>query len=192
MSGASATPAPRRIFGYGSLVWRPAFAYARRRTACVRGWRRRFYQGSPDHRGTPGAPGRVVTLLPDSSARVFGVVYELAADEAARVFRELDVRERAGYQRVVVTAEPVRAPEEAPSPDPVDAVMYVATPSNPEYLGPASLDAMARQIARAHGPSGSNREYLLRLAQSLRALGVHDPHVAALERALERLPPSGP
>ncbi len=179
---------PCRIFGYGSLVWRPAFAYARRHAACVHGWRRRFYQGSPDHRGTPGAPGRVATLLPAATERVFGVVYELAAAEAERVFAELDVREQAGYRRVVATAEPVRA--SASISRSMDAVMYVATPTNPEYLGPAPVDEIARQIARARGPSGSNREYLLRLAASLREFGVHDPHVAALERALERLSPS--
>ena len=28
------------IFGYGSLVWRPAFAHAERSPACVEGWAR--------------------------------------------------------------------------------------------------------------------------------------------------------
>lgn len=182
-----------RIFAYGSLVWRPAFAYARQHAACVRGWTRRFYQGSTDHRGIPGAPGRVVTLVPDASERVFGVVYEISPDEAARVLETLDVREQGGYERVVVQAEPLRAPARAsasrrsPPGRAVEALTYVATPENPNYLGPASLDEIARQIARSRGPSGSNREYLLRLAESLRQLGVHDPHVAALERALALL-----
>ncbi|MBC8071010.1 MAG: gamma-glutamylcyclotransferase, partial [Deltaproteobacteria bacterium] len=38
------------VFGYGSLLWRPGFAYADRAPALLRGWSRRFYQGSPDHR----------------------------------------------------------------------------------------------------------------------------------------------
>ena len=46
------------IFGYGSLIWRPDFAFEESRIAVLMGWRRAFTQGSPDHRGTPRAPGR--------------------------------------------------------------------------------------------------------------------------------------
>lgn len=48
--------------GFGSLVHTPGFAFKGRVQGLIRGYRRVFWQGSTDHRGVPGAPGRVVTL----------------------------------------------------------------------------------------------------------------------------------
>jgi hypothetical protein len=57
-----------------------------------------------------------------------------------------------------------------------DVLVYIATPnveSNVNYLGPAPLEAIAQQIASAHGPSGPNYEYLYNLAAAIRE--VHHP-----------------
>jgi gamma-glutamylcyclotransferase, plant len=51
------------------------------------------------------------------------------------------------------------------------ALVYIASAdrqANANYLGPAPLDAMARRIAVAEGPSGPNRDYLYRLALAMR------------------------
>ena len=93
------------VFGYGSLIWRPGMAFAERRVARVRGWARRFWQGSHDHRGLPHAPGRVVTLVPEPGAACEGVAYRLHADQAAATFAGLDHREKNGYQRCDVRLE---------------------------------------------------------------------------------------
>jgi cation transport regulator ChaC len=165
------------VFGYGSLLWRPGFAHAERVPALLHGWSRRFYQGSPDHRGTPAAPGRVVTLVADPAGVCWGLAFRISGEHLDDALDALDRRERAGYRRIeheVAPLEPARAP--------LRAVVYVADPNNPDYLGEAPLEAMARHIARAAGPSGANLEYLVRLASFLREQGVRDEHVFELER----------
>jgi cation transport regulator ChaC len=169
----------RWVFAYGSLIWRPSFPHAERRSALLRGWARRFWQGSTDHRGVPGAPGRVVTLVEAPGDACRGVAYRLAAEQAEGVLAELDVRERGGYERREIALElDGGAPERG--------LVYIATPSNHNYLGPAPLAAIAAQIGAARGPSGPNPEYVLRLADALRALGADDPHVYALEALLRK------
>jgi cation transport regulator ChaC len=162
------------IFGYGSLVWRPAFDYEAREPGWIEGWTRRFWQGSIDHRGVPDAPGRVVTLVPEASARCWGVAYRIASEQIDAVLGTLDHREQGGYERhfLDVHVSAGRTIE--------GALVYVATEHNPNWLGPAPLSAIAGQIRRSTGPSGSNPEYILRLAEALRELGATDDHVFAL------------
>ena len=60
------------VFGYGSLIWNPNIKFAEQRNCCIKGYTRRFWQGSNDHRGTPEKPGRVVTLVAEDEHGQFG------------------------------------------------------------------------------------------------------------------------
>ncbi len=165
------------VFGYGSLIWRPDFEFVGKRVAQLGGYQRRFWQGSTDHRGVPEAPGRVVTLLAGSAEdECWGVAYQIAGQAAREIIDALDYRERGGY---VLRMEILRDR----NGEQFESLVYIATPANPNYLGPASDEAIARQIIPSVGPSGANLEYLLELAQALRDHAIDDPHVFALERA---------
>ncbi len=86
----SSAGAERWIFGYGSLVWRPAFDHVEQAPGFVRGFARRLWQGSPDHRGVPNAPGRVVTLVPEADAVCWGMGYRVEPGAWEEVLRVLD------------------------------------------------------------------------------------------------------
>ena len=165
------------IFGYGSLVWRPAFPFERRCPGYVVGWARRFWQGSTDHRGVPGAPGRVVTLVEAPGQRCWGMAYQVAPERLGEVLATLDHREQGGYARHDLPLTLAGEGEATRS-----AIVYVATAGNPDYLGPAPLPDIARQVLASRGPSGPNVEYVLRLAEALAAMNADDEHVTELAR----------
>jgi cation transport regulator ChaC len=165
------------IFAYGSLLFRPGFEYLARARAALPGYVRRFSQASPDHRGTPERPGRVVTLAraTDAGVTASGAVYYVESPAEA-LLQALDYRERAGYQRVAVTV--VTAAGEEP------AVTWIAPPGNAWDVGELPLAELAILIGGAEGPSGRNADYVFQLEMALRELEAEDPWVSALARQL--------
>ncbi|WMS87928.1 gamma-glutamylcyclotransferase [Pleionea litopenaei] len=180
------------IFGYGSLIHKVDFDYLESRPAAITGWARRFWQGSHDHRGTPSHPGRVLTLVKETGHRCIGMAYKINAS----VFEFLDHREKNGYLREAINIQLLTQTDKTRSAAvqfdselnsgslvEVPGIVYHASPDNEAFLGPATDQEIARQISQSHGPSGANSEYLLRLADSLRDLGVRGDHVFDIESA---------
>ena len=115
-----------------------------------------------------------LVVVEDAAARCWGMAYRVSDAQRAVVLAQLDHREKGGYDRRLVAVHPTT--EEPP----FHALIYIATPDNANYLGPAPDADIAATIGRSHGPSGTNRDYLLNLAGALEEHGISDPHVEAL------------
>ncbi|CEG84061.1 hypothetical protein RMATCC62417_17914 [Rhizopus microsporus] len=185
------------VFGYGSLIWKPPIHFESKKVGYIKGYVRRFWQHSEDHRGTPEKPGRVVTLIPYDEWKniesveghdkvTWGVAFKIPSDDVEATRAYLDHREKNGY---TVHTVDVYSLEDDQIPVVKNALVYIATTDNEAYVGPAPLEEMAKQIYETYGPSGWNAEYLLNLAEALREIspGVRDDHVFELEALVKKL-----
>jgi cation transport protein ChaC len=166
---------PVWVFAYGSLIFRPGFEFLCQTRSSVTGYARRFWQGSPDHRGTPEKPGRVVTLVQAAGQLCEGVAFEVTPEHESAALDYLDDRESGGYERLrlSVTLE---------SSQTVQAWTWIAPADNRNFLGESTQQLMVEQILEAHGQSGANRDYVTYLARELERIGIKDLHVQELAR----------
>jgi glutathione-specific gamma-glutamylcyclotransferase len=155
---------------------------------------------SQDHRGTPEAPGRVVTLIERSfwetlndrhdsgSDKVWGTAYRIEASKVAEVREYLDIREINGY---TIHYTPFYPADGSPS---IKTLVYIGTPDNDQFMGPQEPQRLAEHIWKSEGPSGLNKDYLLALDKALEDLSSEsgDGHVkdlASRVRAIDALNP---
>lgn len=175
------------VFGYASLVWKAGFDYDERIVGFIKGYRRAFHLACFEHRGTLDLPARVATLEQDDEAVCWGVAYCIKGAEAAqRAMSYLHVRE-CEYD-VIKSFEFFT--EDSPDKPVISKVkVFMSTlnkQSNKYYLGAASKEDIAKQIATATGPCGPNCDYLFRLVEGLREIGHEDAEVVELANAVRR------
>ena len=165
---------PIWVFGYGSLLWRPAFTSVEHRLATLNGYHRRFCLVMKRFRGTEECPGLMLAL--DRGGLCRGMVYRLDPMSAETDLAGLWKREmvtggyRPRWSAVKTEGGPVRA------------ITFVANRANERYLKPHSMDYAAEMIARACGPVGTNAEYLHATHEHLLGLGISDKGLAQLDR----------
>ncbi|WCJ44627.1 Glutathione-specific gamma-glutamylcyclotransferase 2 [Euphorbia peplus] len=176
------------VFGYGSLIWKAGFNFDDRLVGFIKGYRRLFYQGSTDHRGTPEYPGRTVTLEPADGEICWGAAYKISnKEDEETALTYLEVREKQYDEKAYVD---FYTESTATAPAITGVMVYIGSSDkkqNPNYLGPAPLEDIAKQIVNAEGPSGPNRDYLFQLDMALHQIGCKDRHVIDLANEVRRI-----
>ncbi|MEM8753749.1 MAG: gamma-glutamylcyclotransferase [Pseudomonadota bacterium] len=168
------------VFAYGSLMWKPGFAYAERRRARLPGFARRFCLDSITYRGTPDYPGLVLALDEAAEGWCEGVAYRAPPEARGAVHEYLRARELVTYSYLERFL-----PIELEDGRGVDALAYVMDRSHAQYRGGLSPDQQAEVIANAAGPAGSNLEYFRNTVAHLVEIGAEDDELSRLGELVE-------
>jgi glutathione-specific gamma-glutamylcyclotransferase len=157
------------VFGYGSLMWRPGFAYLERVPARLIGLHRALCVFSFVHRGTPERPGLVLGL--DRGGMCRGIAFRVAAAARTATIDYLRGRE----QVTSVYVETMRQIElEDQTRRRVRALCYIVDRSHVQYAGRLTLAESLHHVRQGHGKSGPNRDYVTETVRALEALGYRE------------------
>ena len=168
------------MFGYGSLLWRPGFAFVERVPARLVGLHRALCVYSFMHRGTAEKPGLVLGL--DRGGACRGVAFRVAAENREATVAYLREREQATsvylevFRNVTLLAKPERQ---------VRAMLYCVDRGHVQYAGRLTLDEQLHLVRQGHGRSGINRDYVLATVEALEALGCRDRDLHLLAERLK-------
>lgn len=178
MLDARPTRDPIWVFGYGSLMWNPAFAFVERRSATLRGWHRRFCLWMRLGRGTAEKPG--LTLALDRGGMTRGVAFRLPKDDERSELLLVWRREMFGgaYLARWVTLTTTEGPAQA--------LTFVANRHNDTYARDLEHQRAVECIAAASGRLGTCAEYLFETVGHLEELGVRDRGLERMRRSLAK------
>lgn len=165
------------VFGYGSLIWRPEFAFEEKRDALLRGYHRSLCLWSRINRGTPERPGLVLGL--DAGGACRGVAYRVAGNLVPDTIDALWRREMASgaYLPRWLSCQ---------TPDGlVQALVFVMDRSKPAYARDLTPQQQALIVRDAHGKYGPCIEYVMETVHALRAVGIRDDKLECVAGALQ-------
>ncbi|MGE0034414.1 MAG: gamma-glutamylcyclotransferase [Xanthobacteraceae bacterium] len=174
------------VFGYGSLIWRPGFAFVERVEARLVGAHRALCVYSFVHRGTPERPGLVLGL--DQGGACRGMAYRVPASQRAETVAYLRAREQA----TMVYRESVRSVWLRGDPERrISALCYVVDRGHAQYAGRLSLDQQLHHVRQGHGRSGANRDYVIATVAALQEMGIRETELHLLAERLKGIHESG-
>lgn len=169
---------PFRVFAFGSLMWNPECRVVSTFAATVHDHQRRFQIWSTRARGTTERPGLGLCLVPEEGESCQGLVLELDEDHLDEdLVRLWDREQNSGvYKPMWIEAQGIDGP--------VEVMTFVVIPDHPHFVPPMPQDAMAEIMCQAAGRYGTNHDYLVRLLETMDALGADDPQLAELDACI--------
>jgi cation transport protein ChaC len=169
------------VFGYGSLMWRPGFAFAERAEAALIGAHRSLCIYSFHHRGTQQNPGLVLGL--DEGGACRGVAFRVAPEHRDATTQYLRAREQV-TDVYVEAMKPVSLLDG--SGRELEALCFMVDRRHPQYAGRLSLERQAQLVRQAVGLAGANIDYVLNTVRHLEEVGIHDVELMALAARLAK------
>lgn len=174
------------VFAYGSLMWNPCFPTAETRRALLHGWHRALCIRSIINRGTPERPGLALGL--DRGGSCGGLAFRIA-DEDIDAARERLWRREMTHEVYVPRLLPVRLDDGRR----IRALVFIARPEHPQYLGRLPPAAAAALVAQGVGSYGTAIDYLRNVVRHLDASGIVDGplHIVLAEAEKLAMPLGG-
>ncbi len=166
------------VFGYGSLMWNPAFLYQEALAATVRGWSRRFCLWLYLARGSTACPGLMLSLDRGGACRgmVFHIPAEMVRGELLLLWRRemLSSAYRARWVTASVDGRPVKA------------LAFVINRQHERYAQNLSDDQVAHYIATGSGTLGTCQAYFDATVDKLETMGIRDAGLERIRSAVGR------
>jgi cation transport protein ChaC len=172
------------VFGYGSLMWNPGFAFVEKADAVIFGYRRSLCVSSWVHRGSQASPGLVLGL--DRGGACRGVAFRVAKADRQPVLDYLRERELVTNVYLERWASARLADGRR-----VTAVAYVVDRDHPQYAGALDARAAAAVVNTAVGQSGPNDAYVFNTLDHLRGAGIRDLWLEEVNAEVLRLRSAG-
>lgn len=124
-----------------------------------------------------------INKLSPTDLRVWGVAYYIEPENVEKAVEYLEIREQNGYTTHKVPFHVLNVfgndhsilgqlPKDIHGNVFINSSIYIGTIDNEAFVGPENIEDTAKVIKTSIGPSGLNKEYLVKLTESIRTLDV--------------------
>jgi glutathione-specific gamma-glutamylcyclotransferase len=166
------------VFGYGSLIWNPAFNYVEMKPVRMYGYHRSFCLHLTIGRGSAEHPGLMLAL--DRGGSSNGMAFRIKAEAIESETRILWMREMISGAYIPHYG-PLTAADGV-----IKGLTFVINRQHDRYMGKLGMDKIADMISNGRGPLGTCREYIENTIDDLQGIGVRDCYLVRILRRMNQ------
>lgn len=166
------------VFGYGSLMWdswETTHRCARRTVADLSGYCRTFDKASIRNWGTKASPGPTLNLAKIGTGVCRGIAFQFPDAQKVQVLSYLEKREGKAFRlhELLIRLE-----------DQSEVLAFVPLYNGQNVIEGKTTEELVTMVLTASGTDGTCLSYVNGIANKLSALGINDPAVSALWKAV--------